>query len=137
MVGNHAEAATGLEQGRDLPERNLQVFQLPVDRDPERLERSGRGVYALPPGREGTFDRRGQIERRMKTVLVAGSDDVTRYLSAVALFSEFLENSGDLFFIERGQYIFDPPGGAIPVFNRKSDFFLSVSRPGFYVLFEE
>ena len=103
MEADHDQAPAGRERGNRLWQRALDLAELVVDVDAQRLERAGRRMSARLAPRHGRRDDAGEPAGRLDGAGLARADDRARDASGMALLAEARDHGRDLALVRARQ----------------------------------
>lgn len=96
MEGDHDQPAARLQHALGRRERLMQLVELFIDEDAQRLERPRRRVDLVRLGAHDPGDDVGKRLGRRDRCLLAGGDDRARDAARVALLAEDIDDVGEL-----------------------------------------
>ena len=96
VVGEHDHAATGAEESDRPRQGGGELLELPVDRDPERLERPTRGVGAPRTSSHGAHDDVGELVGGVDRRALPRPDDRAGDPPGAALLPQLEQEVGEL-----------------------------------------
>src|SRR5690606_15241444 len=96
VKADHDESAAGREQLLRLTKPGLERVELAIDRDADRLKRTGRGMQLRLAAAGGARDHVGELRRRRQRRFLPRADDRRGDRAGPRLLSVLAEHSREL-----------------------------------------